>query len=374
VKRPPVRWPRWIAWGLLALAAAGPSAWLGARLLAGDRRSARFLTYHQVLPQSSNVVLQASSSDGLGFEVDPRPLAWEADTHSGALVDGEPGALFFLDAPSDALVRLDLGTGEVEPLVIEGDCSGERACMDPSWVPGPGRHGRLFYLSAPSLADPANPAQVNEVRSARSEDGVHWTPEPGARLTAPGLVDPDVLALAGGGYRLYFTLVHEGEGPDGATAIHSAFSADGTSFQEEPGVRAWHACASSTVQLDDGGFRLYFQGEDEGILSARSEDGLAFELEPGLRVPFEPVSGARIMGPSAPAVLRHPDGGWWMTLNAIHEPAFPGNELLAYASCTEDCVRRELPGEDAVLWGCLLTCAPDTSQHGPPRRQPTFPR
>ena len=351
------------------------SVLVGLSAVAGGRRSSRFRTFHSILPQESNVVLQAFSPDGLTFEVDPVPLASRADTHTGALDHGKSSALYFLDAREDRLSRLLLETGEVEPLRIEGDCGAGRFCMDPTWAPLSDGYGRLYYLSAPSRRDPAQTSLVNEVHSARSDDGVHWRVEPGARSAGEGLVDPDIVPLDGGGYRLYFTRVHDEVDGWGATAIHSAVSPDGLNFEEEPGELIWHASASSTVGLPGGGYRMYFQGEQPGIHSARSNDGRSFTLEEGVRVPFQPASGSRLLGPTAPAVQPIEGGGWWMTLNAVLEPSFPFNDLLALESCAEDFLRRPAPpGSEGLLQLYLDTCFSSWDTLGPPPREPVLAR
>jgi len=143
-------------------------------------------------------------------------------------------------------------------------------------------------------------------------------------------VDPDVLALPGGGFRMYYTSLEPQPGAppgDDLPAVYSAISSDGILFEREPGMRLEDASATTTVVLPEGGFRAYYHPFSSGIVSARSADGLSFEPEQGLRIPGDPLPGSRWVGSSAPAVVKLEDGRWWMTLNAAKEPRWPFNWL-----------------------------------------------
>jgi hypothetical protein len=111
---------------------------------------------------------------------------------------------------------------------------------------------------------------------------------------------PNVVALPGGGYRMYFTISGPGRdyGPTRAV-IRSAVSADGSAWELEPGDRLQPHGPDAAVRVvcpdviplpaaDGSGWRMYFEGQPADprasvILSARSSDGLVWQPEPGLR-------------------------------------------------------------------------------------------
>jgi hypothetical protein len=118
---------------------------------------------------------------------------------------------------------------------------------------------------------------------AFSEDGLSWRLERfrirGLGYDGEGIENPDVLELPGGSFRLYFS-----PGPKG-TGLLSAVSPNGVHFTPEPGVRfkgkrpAFHkaVCVGTLV-------RLYYMEEDaDRIQTAVSRDGgLTFKKEASL--------------------------------------------------------------------------------------------
>jgi hypothetical protein len=136
-----------------------------------------------------------------------------------------------------------------------------------------------------------------------------WPPE-ATRSGLYGAVGPRVIALPGGGYRLYYTQISPRPGfpagandYDNATArILSAISPDGSAWTPEPGVRLspqdggageFRVVSSEVVPLADrsGRMRMYYecssgpQSKPSTVLSALSEDGgLVWTPEPGVRL------------------------------------------------------------------------------------------
>lgn len=155
--------------------------------------------------------------------------------------------------------------------------------------------------------------ETHDIVSFFSDDGLTWTREEGVRV--PNAAFPDAVLLPDGRVRLYFQ-----SGP----AIGSAISDDGgLTFVQEPGLRietGWHGDldpdnvgASTTVLLPDGRFRMYYRAGDEDdayfngiktvILSAVSDDGLNWSPEEGVRLAPEDW-----VDPQAPANNRYLDG------------------------------------------------------------------
>lgn len=90
-----------------------------------------------------------------------------------------------------------------------------------SFVVLPSGGFRMYQMGAPG-----------SLISATSTDGLTWTSESGTRVVLNTIAVPKVVALLGGGYRVYYTT--SGGGPQG---IASASSSDGLSFAADPGVR-----------------------------------------------------------------------------------------------------------------------------------------
>jgi len=153
-----------------------------------------------------------------------------------------------------------------------------------------------------------------------SADGLTFRPEPGRRMP-DGSGMPRIVAMPGGGVRLFFT---SGNG------IKSATSPDGLTFTEEPGMRITAqalgftdttvaaASGAGVIQLADGRYRMYASdlprpGDPPGghrVKSAISTDMLTWTVEDGVRLGAE----APILTDSAehPFPLANPDGS--MTL------------------------------------------------------------
>jgi len=126
-----------------------------------------------------------------------------------------------------------------------------------------------------------------------------------------GVVSPRVIALSGGGYRMYYSQILPRPGfPAGAndydnasTRILSARSQDGKVWVPEPGVRLspqeggagdFRVVSSEVVPVAEGRqLRMYFeccagtQAVTNSIRSAISADGLKWAMDPGVRVESE---------------------------------------------------------------------------------------
>jgi len=131
---------------------------------------------------------------------------------------------------------------------------------------------RILLLAAAIV-----PAASGAVGAAPPELGT-WTREP-VVLSDVAVNNPDIVALGGGQFRMYF--MRSGQ-------IESAFSADeGDNFGVEVGIRV-DGQHPALVVLPDGRLRMYFVSndvaDDGAIRSALSDDGLTFVQEPGIRL------------------------------------------------------------------------------------------
>ena len=150
-----------------------------------------------------------------------------------------------------------------------------------------------------------------------------WTKEPGPRVAGDRPLDaskvqaPGVVALPGGGYRLFYTGVGPGRPFAAAQGyILSAVSDDGLRFTKEPGIRVGpdpavpersrRTLAPTVARLDDGRWRMYFESRGTPdrptvIASAISDDLLDWTVEPGVRLAGDSDVGG-------PRYLPLPDG------------------------------------------------------------------
>ncbi len=122
-----------------------------------------------------------------------------------------------------------------------------------------GRFRMYFYdIAVRELAHP--------IYSAISEDGINFTLEEGTRVIIDEIYDPDVVQLPDGGYRMY---LNSGD-------ILSAHSADGLDFVPDDGVRVLNGSVPGSILMPDGTIRMYNCAQ--GISVYESQDGLNFTL------------------------------------------------------------------------------------------------
>ena len=136
-----------------------------------------------------------------------------------------------------------------------------------------------------------------------TDPGIEWAKDAAPAIEVNPLVPgngaltPNVVALAGGGYRMYYTGFAPGVTEnDHLGHILSASSPDGSAWTHDPGVRidvhSPHATERTlcpdVVPMPGGGYRMYYEARRPDaptvILSARSADGLDWELEAGVRI------------------------------------------------------------------------------------------
>jgi len=112
---------------------------------------------------------------------------------------------------------------------------------------------------------------------ATSTDGMNFdTPQPAYTQTRT-MIDPFVLRLQDGSFRLYVRSDQEG--------IISAVSSDGLAFTREDGVRSSVGDVPGALLLPDNRVRLFVC--NGMIISYISSDGLNFAEESGVRIPAD---------------------------------------------------------------------------------------
>lgn len=225
--------------------------------------------------------------------------------------------LLFESQPQDGFSKYPRVSPKVVP-VAEASESWEPVQADGEHLPvdtGEGGYADADVVALPGGGYRMYVGDMNtmSILSLLSSDGLIWEFEPGVRVTRGAF--PDVLQLSDGRVRMYY---------EGTRVIESSISNDGgLTFVKEPGIRVdrgWHGdidpdnvAASTTIQLPDGRFRMYYRAGDEDdqwmngiktvILSATSDDGLTFTPEEGVR-----ISPEDWIDPTAPNDISYLDG------------------------------------------------------------------
>ena len=188
-------------------------------------------------------------------------------------------------------------------------------------------------MDPPIAGMAVNPVSSRVVPIARASEA--WeSVKAGGQFVAVGrddIADAEVVALPGGGYRIYA----------GAMADHSIVSfasRDGVTWAQERGVRVRNAAFPDVVVLPNGEMRMYFQRE-QVIQSALSRDGgLTFADERGVRVP-KGLFGADDrdnVGASTTVLMR--DGTWRMYYRGTRADAafFNGGKMVILSAVSRD--------------------------------------
>lgn len=158
---------------------------------------------------------------------------------------------------------------------------------------------RMYYSQI--LPRPGFPAGANDydnastrILSAYSEDGYHWIPEAGVRISPQQAgagefraVSSEVVPVGEGRLlRMYFECCAGSQAV--SNSIRSATSTDGLHWTMDAGDRValpGHNYSSPRIVfLGDGRSRMYVFDRGHGIVSLVSRDGLEFVAEPGLRI------------------------------------------------------------------------------------------
>lgn len=248
--------------------------------------------YHQIY--------SASSADGLTFTHDNRLLLDHASVPAAIVTPEGKIRIYYVDATqqpetTNCAESSDGGlTFNVLGCTISG-LSADKA-LDPSIVQLPDGRYRLYYFGSAHPGQP--PGALHTIYSAISRDGVHFTEE-GAVFSYPGLVDPDVFWTG----QEWLMFVFAGNG----TIV--ARSRDGLSFQYVGPLSVQNWGTTAPVKLNDGRFRLYAfdQPAAQCVASFISSDGLNWTQEPGVRLTAPP--GYQL---TDPFVIRLPDDSWKM--------------------------------------------------------------
>jgi len=159
----------------------------------------------------------------------------------------------------------------------------------------------LFVVDLSNLNKPT----PQSIYSTTSVDGLNFD-APRPVYTQPNtMVDPFILRLADGSFRMYV--------PSDPEGTISAVSRDGLTFSREAGLRLTGGGSGmpGALLLPDGQVRLFLSGD--GIWSMISNDGLNFTKENGFRIPGPANSIV-----DNPEPIRLADGSYLM-LYQVHD-------------------------------------------------------
>ena len=250
-------------------------------------------------------VYSASSRDGLNWTHDNRMLLDHASVSAAIVTPEGKIRIYYVDASgaregrSENVNCAESSDGGATFRVLNctiANRAGDKA-VDPSIVRLPDGRYRLYYYAVTGKMDATS---ANAIYSAISTDGVRFTQEQKV-FEYPGVVDPDVFWTGKDWLMYVFTL------KEGRTII--ARSSDGLSFEYVGPLDPRNWGTTAPVKLDDGRFRLYAfkQPEMDIVGSFVSSDALNWTQESGTRLTAR--SGESI---TDPFVVRLPDGTWKM--------------------------------------------------------------
>jgi hypothetical protein len=152
----------------------------------------------------------------------------------------------------------------------------------------------LYVVDITDLNDPTS----QSIYRAISTDGVNFEKPRPVFTMAGKMVDPFVLRMPEGTYRLYVPVEQE-------QGIISAVSNDDLDFAREEGYRSMEGGMPGGIVLPDNRVRLFLCGG--GIFSLISDDGLGFMPELEMRIAVEGD-----MVPDNPQPIRLAGGGYLM--------------------------------------------------------------
>lgn len=228
-------------------------------------------------PWSTRLML-ATSKDGLTFTRTNTVISDQAGVPNVMLDKEGRARIYYIDFGNNNIIAVAIQKSANEWVLRKVSLAGlpkGSDPVDPTVVLLSDGKYRLYYMQAEIGKKPT-------IYSAISNDGVNFTKEDGERYNPSDVYDPIVLQTKDSW--LLWT------GPDGK---HSAKSKDGLKFDDtgefKVDGKTFHTWA--TVSIPDKGYRLYGQligpGSTPGITSAFSTDGVKWVIEPGTRLPVQ---------------------------------------------------------------------------------------
>lgn len=253
-------------------------------------------------------VRMAASPNGYDFEAQGDVLLGQASVPEGVLTQAGLAFYYVNGGNQHGMFRAKANGASWdrgEPVLLDGAFNSN--AVDPDVVVlGNGRY-RMFYFEGDfgGSPRPGGPNPVSYFYSALSDDGITFTVE-GQVFEAEGGTDPTAVRLDDGTWLL---AVARGQ----ANEVIVARSADGAVFEV---VNTLTGAGIPELSLTPGGVRLFFNGLN-GIISAHSTDlGGTWDLEPGFRLSTRSLA-------ADPSVIAMPDGSWRMFYKTVDGDCAP---------------------------------------------------
>ena len=230
-----------------------------------------FSVFQPGFAQWDHSVFRATSPDGFNWTVDPVEIFYHASVPKAVKDSHGTIFLYFIYLPdSTSIETIRVATSidgqhftPSQPITIINNVTLNR--FDPKPVLLPDGSIRLYYVDA-GLIPP------HDIYSAVSTDGINFTEEPGIRLVAPEITDPDV-------FKYESTWVLFAPTPSG---MLRAVSNDGLTFTEDTTFYMPQASVFGTYKFQ-GYYRTYYCDEGD-IVSMTSPDVYNFTKENGIRI------------------------------------------------------------------------------------------
>ena len=258
-------------------------------------------------------LVSATSKDGLTWVKNTAIVAPNANT-PGALFDGQNMRVYFCRKGGVFVSVSNDGIHWEEKSVRIAGLPEGKIALDPEVVLLSDGRYRMYYYEHPQAEGIPLALQGDFVTaSAISDDGVNFQREDGQRFAYERSMDPDVIQI-GNDWYLFLS-------KDGRTVV--AVSRDGgMTFDFEEYLRVGDAVSdgfiSTTIEAD-GGYRMYFnkmsgrtREKPAKIYSAFSRDGVRWTADPGVRIEGGPPGSLDEHGAGSMAVLKTSDGTYWM--------------------------------------------------------------
>lgn len=255
-------------------------------------------------PLSNHQIQRATSADGLRFTPDGKVLLARASVPDGVIGPDDKHWIYFVNGnPGQHAVFV--GRVEGDELVtfdcvrIDGAINGN--AVDPDVVRLPDGRYRLFYFQGWFVPGepPPKPGEAHRFYTAISQDGIHFTVENKILETQGGGTDPSAVQLADGSWLMSLTLddkVVLASSPDA-----KAFTLTGVEF--EPAI-------TELATFDQGQTVRIYLATTQGLkVKVSSDRGKTWTDE-------TTVMG---LGPD-PSMLRNTDGSWTMYYKTFSAP------------------------------------------------------
>lgn len=150
----------------------------------------------------------------------------------------------------------------------------------------------------------------------------------GSQPMIPGNVaDADLVLLSDGKARLYFQNSSvEGASTPFVSIVYSAITTDGgKTWSLEPGTRLEGVSGIEVTTLRTGGFKAYFQVDQQSIGSASSSDGVTWQRDAGFRIRDDDLERPALDRVGFPTVAQLSDNSWVMVYEGKFNGVYAGN-------------------------------------------------